>query len=336
LKSLPKDTLGRPLRDLRVSVTDRCNFRCAYCMPREVFGTDFEFLKRAQILTFEEIDRVVAVMYDLGVRKVRLTGGEPLLRNDLDQLIGMLARYQELDLALTTNGALLTEQAERLVAAGLDRVTVSLDALDESLFQRMNDADFSVAKVLEGVDAARQAGLAPVKINVVVVRGTNDHAIVEMARYFRGSGNVVRFIEYMDVGNSNGWQLDQVVTGAEIVQRIQAEMPLEPIEPGYRGEVARRWRYTDGSGEIGVITSVSQPFCGDCTRARLSADGSLHTCLFASQGVDLRVPLRDGTTDEALHRLLAGLWSARDDRYSELRSEATRDMPRVEMSYIGG
>ena len=305
-------------------------------MPREVFGADFEFLKRAQILTFEEIDRVVAAMYGLGVRKVRLTGGEPLLRNDLSELIGMLSRYEDLDLALTTNGALLVEQAEGLAAAGLDRVTVSLDALDEDLFQQMNDADFSAARVLEGIDAARDAGPAPVKINVVVVRGTNDHVICDMARHFRGTGHVVRFIEYMDVGNSNGWQLDQVMTGAEILQRIQAEMPLEPIGRDYRGEVARRWRHADGSGEIGVITSVSQPFCSDCTRARLSADGSLHTCLFASEGFDLRVPLRDGTTDGDFQQLLKDLWSARSDRYSELRSEATRGMPRVEMSYIGG
>ena len=330
------DTRGRPLRDLRVSVTDRCNFRCSYCMPREVFGADFEFLKRAQILTFEEIDRVVEVMTGLGVRKVRLTGGEPLLRSDLHRLVEMLTRHEGLEIALTTNGALLAEQAERLARAGLGRVTVSLDSLEEEVFQQMNDADFPVARVLEGIEAAKRAGLTPVKINVVVVRGVNDHAIVDMARHFRGSGHVVRFIEYMDVGNTNGWRLDQVVSGAEILERLQRRMPLEPVEPGYRGEVARRWRHVDGGGEVGVITSVSQPFCGDCTRSRLSADGSLHTCLFASRGLDLRVPLRDGSSDEDLRALLTGLWSARRDRYSEIRSDATHNLRRIEMSYIGG
>lgn len=305
-------------------------------MPREVFGADFEFLERSQVLTFEEIDRVVEVMIDLGVSKVRLTGGEPLVRSDLHLLVEMLSRHQGLDIALTTNGALLGEQAARLAAAGLGRVTVSLDSLDEEVFQDLNDADFPVARVLEGIEAAKQAGLAPVKINVVVIRGVNDDAVVDMARHFHGSGHVVRFIEYMDVGNTNGWQLDQVVSGAEILDRLQEEMSLEPLEPGYRGEVARRWRHVDGGGEVGVITSVSQPFCGDCTRARLSADGSLHTCLFASRGFDLRVPLRNGSSDESLRDLLANLWSAREDRYSELRSDATQDLHRIEMSYIGG
>jgi cyclic pyranopterin phosphate synthase len=336
LESLPKDTRGRPLRDLRVSVTDRCNFRCSYCMPREVFGADFKFLKRAQILSFEEIDRIVTIMWELGVRKVRLTGGEPLLRADLHLLVEKLASHEGMDVALTTNGALLEEQAGLLAQAGLGRVTVSLDSLDEVTFQRMNDAEFPVTRVLSGIEAAKQAGLSPVKINVVVVRGVNDHAIVDMARHFQGSGHVVRFIEYMDVGNTNGWHLEQVVTGAEILERLGSEMTLEPLEPEYRGEVAKRWRHVEGGGEIGIITSVSQPFCGDCTRARLSADGNLHTCLFSSRGFDLRVPLRDGSSDDALRNLLVGLWSARDDRYSEVRSAATEDLPRVEMSYIGG
>jgi len=330
------DSFGRSLRDLRVSVTDRCNFRCAYCMPREVFGPGFAFLDRADILSFEEIRRLVAVLGGIGLRKVRLTGGEPLLRQDLPKLVSKLAALPDLDLALTTNGLLLVRLAAELAEAGLGRVTVSLDSLDDDVFRRMNDVEFSVARVLEGIEAASGAGLNPVKINVVVVRGVNDDAVVDMARYFRGSGHVVRFIEYMDVGNTNGWQLEQVVTGSEILARLQTEMTLEPVEPAYVGEVARRWRHSDGGGEIGIITSVSQPFCGDCTRARLSAEGRLFTCLFAAEGVDVRQLLRSGATDREIRVALISRWSKRDDRYSEQRSEATRGIPRVEMSYIGG
>jgi GTP 3',8-cyclase len=324
------------MRDLRVSVTDRCNFRCRYCMPREVFGESFEFLPRSEILTFEEITRVARVFATLGVRKVRLTGGEPLLRNSLPALVAMLSQIDGIDVALTTNGSLLAQQARALKDAGLTRVTVSLDSLDEHVFREMNDADFPVAKVLEGIDAAVRAGLAPVKINAVIRRGINDHTFVELARHFKGSGHIVRFIEYMDVGTTNGWRLDDVVPGAEIVRAISEVTPLEPADANYEGEVAQRWRYADGSGEIGVITSVTQPFCGGCTRARLSADGSLYTCLFATQGTDLRALLRAGATDDVLAAAAAGTWNKRGDRYSELRSGETRGLPRIEMSYIGG
>ena len=334
-----RDRLGRPLRDLRVSVTDRCNFRCRYCMPREVFGADFQFLPRDQILSFEEITRVVAELHARGLRKLRLTGGEPLLRSGLPALVAMLRALPGLEIALTTNGSLLAAQAADLAAAGLDRVTVSLDSIDDAVFRAMNDADTPVAQVLAGIDAAAAAGLAPVKINAVVRRGVNDHTLVDLARHFHGSGHSLRFIEYMDVGASNGWRLDDVVTGAEILRRIDAALPLEPVEPAYRGEVARRWRYRDGGGEIGVITSVSQPFCGDCTRARLSAEGVLYTCLFATQGTDLRALLR-GDDPDALRRRLEEVWSEREDRYSELRAAATPDLPeagrKIEMSYIGG
>ncbi len=330
------DRMGRPMRDLRVSVTDRCNFRCRYCMPREVFGSDFAFLPRNEILTFEEITRLARIFAGHGVRKVRLTGGEPLLRNDLPALVRMLSAIDGIDIALTTNGSLLTGQAQALADAGLRRVTVSLDSLDDAVFRAMNDADFPVARVLEGIDAAARAGLRPVKINAVVRRGVNDHTAVELARHFRGSGHIVRFIEYMDVGATNGLRLDDVVSGEEIVARIAAEMPLVADAPSYRGEVAKRWRYADGDGEIGVITSVTQPFCGDCTRARLSAEGSLYTCLFATQGIDLRGPMRAGATDDELSAIIAGRWAERDDRYSELRSERTEPLPRIEMSYIGG
>ncbi|MEX2246634.1 MAG: GTP 3',8-cyclase MoaA [Dehalococcoidia bacterium] len=330
------DTLGRALRDLRISVTDRCNFRCRYCMPREVFGADFAFLPRAQVLTFEEITRVAGVFAGLGVRKFRLTGGEPLLRRDLPTLVRMLNVIPGAEIALTTNGSLLAQQAEALAAAGLNRVTVSLDSLDEDVFRRMNDADFSAAQVLRGIEAAEEAGLSPVKVNAVIRRGVNDHTAVDLARHFRGSGHIMRFIEYMDVGTTNGWRLDDVVPGAEIIERIGAEMPLEPIEPNYDGEVVQRWRYTDGSGEVGVITSVTQPFCGACTRARLSADGELFTCLFAARGTDLRALLRRGVADDALSEAVAAIWHIRDDRYSEIRSDATAGLPKVEMSYIGG
>jgi cyclic pyranopterin phosphate synthase len=332
----PSDRLGRPMRDLRVSVTDRCNFRCRYCMPREVFGEDFTFLRRDEILSFEEITRLARVFASLGVRKLRLTGGEPLLRNSLPVLIQMLSEIDGIDIALTTNGSLLAQQARALKDAGLRRVTVSLDSLDDDVFQRMNDADFPVARVLEGINAAAAAGLSPVKINAVIRRDVNDHTAVALARHFKGTGHILRFIEYMDVGATNGWRLDDVVPGAEIVQMINAESPLEPIGANYDGEVAQRWRYADGSGEIGVITSVTQPFCGSCTRARLSADGSLYTCLFATQGVDLRGLLRAGASDDVIGAAVAGTWSKRVDRYSELRTGETRGLPRIEMSYIGG
>lgn len=330
------DTLHRPLRDLRISVTDRCNFRCVYCMPREVFGHDYAFLPRAALLTFEEIERLARVFASRGVEKIRLTGGEPLLRRDLDTLVAMLARIPGLDLTLTTNGVLLPAKAQALTDAGLRRVTVSLDSLDDDVFRAMNDADVPVARVLAGIDAAHSAGLAPVKVNTVVKRGLNEDSVLPLARHFRGSGVVLRFIEFMDVGATNGWRLDDVVPAAEIVAAIDAEWPLEPVEPDYRGEVANRYRYRDGAGEIGLIASVTQPFCRDCTRARISAEGTLYTCLFASSGHDLRAPLREGATDGELAAAIDGIWGRRADRYSELRSAETRARPRVEMSYIGG
>jgi cyclic pyranopterin phosphate synthase len=331
-----RDTLGRPMRDLRISVTDRCNFRCRYCMPREVFGEGYRFLPRSEILTFEEITRIARVFVAHGVRKLRLTGGEPTLRAQLPTLVRMLTAIPGVEIALTTNGSLLAAQARPLAEAGLSRVTVSLDSLDDAVFREMNDADFSVAEVLRGVDAAAAAGLAPVKINAVVRRGVNDHTAVDLARYFKGSGHIVRFIEYMDVGETNGWRLDDVVPGAEIVARIDAEMPLVPADPNYDGEVAQRWRYADGSGEVGVICSVTQPFCGACTRARISAEGTLYTCLFAAAGTDLRGPLRAGASDADLASLVGGVWARREDRYSELRAAATSHARHVEMSYIGG
>jgi cyclic pyranopterin phosphate synthase len=330
------DRLGRPIRDLRVSVTDRCNFRCVYCMPKEVFGREYPFLPRAELLTFEEIERLTQLFAALGVEKIRITGGEPLVRRDVETLVAMLARIPGLDLTLTTNGALLAQKAQALRDAGLDRITVSLDSLDDATFRAMNDVDFPVARVLAGIDAALAAGLHPVKVNVVVKRGVNDDGVVAMARAFRDTGVVVRFIEYMDVGHTNGWRLDDVVPAAEVVAAIEAEYPLDPVVPGYRGEVASRWRYRDGSGEIGVISSVTQPFCSDCTRARLSADGKLYTCLFAVHGHDLRALLRGGATDEEITAALRGIWGARTDRYSELRSAETAGLEKVEMSYIGG
>ena len=331
------DRFGRPLRDLRISVTDRCNFRCRYCMPREVFGADFEFLPRDEILSFEEIARLAGIAAQLGVRKIRLTGGEPTLRAELPSLVRQLkAAAPEAELAMTTNGSRLTALAGPLAEAGLDRVTVSLDTLDDATFRAMNDADFPVALVIEGIEAAEAAGLAPVKINAVVKRGVNDGGVVDLARRFKGTGAVLRFIEYMDVGVTNGWRLDDVVPARELVERIDAALPIEPLEPSYRGEVAKRWRYRDGEGELGFITSVSAPFCGDCTRARISADGRLYTCLFAVLGTDLRAPLREGADDAALAALLRGVWGEREDRYSEIRSAATEELPRIEMSYIGG
>ena len=332
----PRDRLARPLHDLRISVTDRCNFRCVYCMPREVYGPGYAFLPRDALLTFEEIDRLARAFVRLGVRKLRLTGGEPLVRRDLAILVSSLAVIPDLeDLALTTNGALLRDRARTLREAGLRRVTVSLDSLDEAVFGRMNDAGFPVSRVLEGIDAAAAAGLAPIKINAVVKRGLNDDGVVAMAAHFRGTGHVLRFIEYMDVGMTNGWRMDEVVPAAEILERIDARFPLEPIAPGRPGEVARRYRYRDGSGEIGLIASVTQPFCGDCSRARLSADGKFLTCLFAAGGHDLRSLLRDGRDDRALEASIRAAWEARDDRYSELRSGGA-SASRVEMSYIGG
>jgi cyclic pyranopterin phosphate synthase len=328
------DRLGRPLRDLRISVTDRCNFRCVYCMPKEVFGRDHVFLPRSELLTFEEIERVARVAVALGVRKIRITGGEPLLRRELEVLVGKLATLGA-DLTLTTNGALLAAKAQALADAGLTRITVSLDSLDDATFRAMNDVDFPVDRVLEGIDAAAAAGL-PVKVNVVVKRGVNEDGVVPIARFFRERGHVVRFIEYMDVGHTNGWRLDDVVPAAEIVAAIGAALPLVPVESAYRGEVAARYRYADGSGEVGVISSVTQPFCGDCTRARISADGKLYTCLFAVRGHDLRALLRGGAGDEELADALRGVWSRRTDRYSELRTAETAELPKVEMSYIGG
>jgi cyclic pyranopterin phosphate synthase len=330
------DRLGRPLRDLRISVTDRCNFRCVYCMPKEIFGKDYPFLERAELLSFEEIVRLARIFHAHGVRKVRLTGGEPLLRRNVERLIEMLAAIDGLDLTLTTNGSLLARKARALKAAGLDRVTVSLDSLDDAVFKRMNDVDFPVAKVLDGIAEAAAAGLAPIKINAVVKRGVNDHDIVNMARHFRGSGHILRFIEYMDVGHSNGWRMDDVVPAKEIIARINAEMPLEALDPNYHGEVAERWRYADGGGEIGVIASVTQAFCSSCTRLRLSTEGKLYTCLFATRGHDLRALLRGNAGDDEIAAALAEIWSNRSDRYSEIRGEATAKLEKIEMSYIGG
>ena len=340
------DQLGRPLRDLRISVTDRCNFRCTYCMPKEVFDSDYRFLRHSELLTFEEIARLARAFVQQGVEKIRLTGGEPLLRKDLHKLIAMLSPINtrggsKLDIALTTNGSVLARKAQQLADAGLKRITVSLDGLDDAVFRRMNDVDFPVRDVLAGIDAAAAAGLAPVKINMVVKRGANEGEVVAMARHFRGSGHIVRFIEYMDVGTSNGWRMDEVVPSSDVLRLIAQQFPLEPVDPNYTGEVAERWRYRDGQGEIGVISSVSQAFCRECTRARLSTEGKLYLCLFAHHGHDLRTLLRghDGETplsDTQLEAAISHLWRTRDDRYSELRTEATAKMPKVEMSYIGG
>ena len=331
------DTLGRPVRDLRISVTDRCNFRCTYCMPKEIFNREYRFLERSLLLDFEEIERVARLFAGHGVRKVRLTGGEPLLRRDLDVLVASLAAIDGIeDLTLTTNGSLLARKAPALAAAGLNRVTVSLDSMDDAVFTAMNDVGFPVQQVLQGIAAAAAAGLTPVKVNAVIQRGVNDDGIVAMAEHFRGTGHILRFIEYMDVGHSNGWRLDDVVPAREIRERIHARYPVEPVDADYQGEVARRWRYLDGAGEIGIISSVSQPFCSTCTRARLSAEGMLYTCLFATSGTDLRQLLRSGASDDELAAAIAGVWRRRTDRYSEIRSEATLPLPKVEMSYIGG
>ena len=330
------DRLGRPLETLRISITDRCNFRCVYCMPKEVFGRDHVFLERRELLTLEELARVVGVFSALGVRTVRITGGEPLVRRNVEYLVEMLAAIEpRLDLALTTNGAVLAEKAEALAAAGLTRVTVSLDSLDDASFRAMNDVDFPVQRVLEGIDAADAAGL-PVKVNAVVKRGANDGDILALAEHFRGSRHVLRFIEYMDVGSTNGWRLEDVVSADEIVRRISERWPLEPVAAEREDATARRWRYADGAGEIGVVASVTQPFCGGCSRARLSAEGRLYTCLFAARGHDLRAPLRLGASDEELTEQLRAIWARRTDRYSELRTAETASLPKVEMSYIGG
>ena len=331
-----QDTLGRSLHDLRISVTDRCNFRCIYCMPRDVFGPDYAFLPKSELLTFEEIARLARVFKGHGVEKIRLTGGEPLLRRNLERLIEMLADIPGLELTLTTNGSVLAKKARALKAAGLNRVTVSLDSLDEKVFRRMNDADFPVSEVLNGIDAATAAGLAPIKINMVVKRGANEDSVIPMARYFKGSGHIVRFIEYMDVGATNGWRMDDVLPSVEIVRMIGEKMPLEPVEPNYTGEVAERWRYRDGSGEIGVISSVTQAFCRTCTRARLSTEGMLYTCLFATAGYDLRGLLRGGSSEEEISDAIALIWRARADRYSEIRTAETAKLRKIEMSYIGG
>ena len=330
------DRLGRPLRDLRISVTDRCNFRCVYCMPKEVFGKDYQFLEHKELLTFEEIARLARIFTHHGIEKIRLTGGEPLVRRNLERLIELLAAIPGLDLTLTTNASLLTKKAQPLAAAGLKRITVSLDSLDDAVFMKMNDVDFPVSRVLAGIDAAAAAGLTPIKINMVVKRCVNDASIVPMARYFRGSGHILRFIEYMDVGHTNGWRLDDVVTAREIVGMIDADSPLEQVDPNYRGEVAERWRYRDSSGEIGVIASVTQAFCRDCTRARLSTSGSLYTCLFATRGHELKSLLRGGASDEDISDAIAAVWRQRSDRYSEIRTSQTSALQKVEMSYIGG
>jgi len=339
------DTLGRPLHDLRISVTDRCNFRCSYCMPKEIFDKHHAFLPHDALLSFEEITRAARVFVDLGVRKIRLTGGEPLLRKNLERLVGMLAAVptpdgRPLDLTLTTNASLLARKARALKDAGLQRITVSLDALDDATFRRMNDADFPVADVLEGIDAAHRVGLGPVKVNMVVKRGTNDHEVLPMARHFRGTPVVLRFIEYMDVGATNGWRMDEVLPSADVIARLNAEFPLEPVAPSRAGETASRWRYRDGQGEVGVISSVTQAFCRDCNRARLTTEGRLFLCLFGTQGHDLRTLLRAGCTDAQLTGAIAAIWRGRADRYSELRAAlpaAPADGPRrAEMHYIGG
>ena len=338
------DSLARPLHDLRISVTDRCNFRCVYCMPKEVFDKNYSFLPHASLLSFEEIARLASLFVAHGVEKIRLTGGEPLLRKHLERLIAMLRELRtpdgrELDLTLTTNGALLAQKAQALKDAGLNRVTVSLDALDDANFKRMNDVDFAVAQVLRGIEAAHQVGLGPIKINMVVKKGLNDHEVLSMARHFKDTPYILRFIEYMDVGSSNGWRMDEVVPSAEVIRRINAVLPLQPVDANYAGETAQRWRYVDGSGEIGVISSVTRAFCGDCSRARLSTEGKIYTCLFGTDGHDLRALLRDARSDAEISSAIALLWRQRGDRYSELRSAAQpagSTQRKVEMSYIGG
>jgi GTP 3',8-cyclase len=337
-----KDKFGRPLRDLRISVTDRCNFRCTYCMPAEIYGERYEFLPKGQLLTFEEISRLTRLLARGGVNKLRITGGEPLVRADLDHLIAMLSPIEGVDdITLTTNAYLLQQMAGKLKAAGLHRITVSLDSLDPQIFGKMNGRGYKPQRVLDGIQAAADQGLSPIKINTVVQKGVNDHTVVEMAAHFKGTGHIVRFIEFMDVGNLNGWRNEHVVSSKELAERINAVFPIEPAEPNYRGEVAERWRYVDGDGEIGFISSVTQPFCADCTRMRLSPEGGLYTCLFATDGFDLRAPLRDGATDDELWELITGVWQRRADRYSELRAGmlatgAGAGAKKIEMYHIGG
>lgn len=340
------DTRNRRLRDLRISVTDRCNFRCVYCMPKEIFGKDFTFIPRDELLTFEEIARLATVAVAHGVEKVRLTGGEPLLRKGLEELVRMLSALKTpdgrpVDLALTTNGSALATKARSLKDAGLRRVTVSLDSLDDATFKAMNEVNFPVARILRGIDAAHEVGLGPIKVNMVVKRGRNDHDVVAMARHFKGSPHILRFIEFMDVGTTNGWKMAEVVPSAEVISRINAELPLEEVAPNYDGETSVRWRYRDGSGEIGVISSVTQSFCHSCTRVRISTEGQLFTCLFATQGHDLRALMRGGCSDEELSTAMADIWRERTDHYSELRGAMTKASPdtggkKIEMSYIGG
>jgi cyclic pyranopterin phosphate synthase len=342
-----QDRFARPLHDLRISITDRCNFRCVYCMPKEVFDKDYQYLPHDSLLTFEEITRIARLFIEHGVEKIRLTGGEPLLRKNIEKLIEMLAGLRTvsgkpLDLTLTTNASLLARKAQSLKDAGLQRVTVSLDALDDAAFKRMNDVDFAVSEVLHGIEVAHSVGLGPIKVNMVVKRGMNEQEILPMARHFKGTPHILRFIEFMDVGASNGWNMQDVIPSAEIVRRISAEMPLQPVDPNYTGETAERWRYVDGGGEVGMISSVTQAFCKDCTRARLSTEGKLYTCLFATRGHDLRSLMREGRSDAELSGAIAQLWRARSDRYSELRTINTDGLSRtggerkVEMSYIGG
>ena len=332
-----KDTFGRRIHDLRISVTDRCNYRCPYCMPAEVFGERYHFLPRAEVLSYEEITRLTRIFVSLGVEKVRITGGEPLVRQDVVELVAQLSRLEGVDdLTLTTNGYLLAEHAEGLKQAGLKRITVSLDSLDPEVYAQMNGRRFDPSRTLAGIAAAERVGITPVKINAVVERGVNDHTALDLARHFKGSGHILRFIEFMDVGNLNAWDRSRVVPSAELVALIDAGSPIEPVSPNYAGEVAERWRYVDGSGEIGFISSVTQPFCTGCTRARLSPEGKLFTCLFASDGHDLKTPLRAGATDDELRVLIAGIWVGRSDRYSELRAETGSSARKVEMYQIGG
>ena len=335
-KTAVTDTRKRHLRDLRISVTDRCNFRCTYCMPKSVYDRNFKFLERAQLLSFDEINRLVGIFKDHGVEKVRITGGEPLLRKQLEKLLEMISASHKLDLTLTTNATLLKQKASTLLDAGLNRITVSLDSLDDHTFQIMNDMKVPVSKVLEGIEEADRVGFKPIKINMVVKQGVNDQHVVEMAKYFKGTGHIVRFIEFMDVGSTNGWQMSHVVPSKQLVSQINEVFPIEPVEPNYIGEVAERWKYLDGSGEIGFISSVTQAFCASCTRARLSAEGSIYTCLFATEGTDLRILLRTGASDETISKVIENLWQARADNYSEIRTAETASLRKIEMSYIGG